>query len=202
LVCHFWGFVNMLTFIDLRPDDPLLLTLLEHAYPSALTSSYIARLTSARTIFAPLIRHNRPVPETRFCSNFSPSTVAPSTSESTWRLTPARAWLREFQLHAEKQLMPAVENQCANLNGSTEFDSREWQLLCRSNRRLSNQRNMRLSKSHAVGGFRQRNSKKGSYFGSAGTRWGACSRTSLGKSDQIKSDQIRRSTSCLRAEER
>ena len=115
----------MLTFIDLRPDYPLLLTLPEPAYPSALTWSYIARLNSVRTILAPLIRHNRPVPDTRFCPNLIPSTCAPSTSESTWGLTPARAWLLEFQLHADTQLMPAVENQRANLSGSTEFDYRE-----------------------------------------------------------------------------
>jgi hypothetical protein len=196
LVCHFGGVVNMLMFIDLRPDYPLLLTLLESAYPSAPTWSYIARLSSARTILASLIRHNRPVPDTRFYANFSPSTFAPSASESTWGLTPARAWLREFQLHADKQLMPAVEKQCANLSRSTEFDYREWATSVSV-----------ASAEYAVVGaiccwrLSAAEFEEGIVFRLCGHSVACLFADSLGKSDQIKSDQIRRSTSCLRAEE-
>jgi hypothetical protein len=118
----------MPAFIDLRADYPLILTLLAPAYPRALTWSYIARLASARTIAAPLFRHSQPVPVktyTSFCSKFCSSACASSACESTWRLTPAHALLREFQPYADEKLMPVVEYQCANPRGSTEFDFRE-----------------------------------------------------------------------------
>ena len=138
----------MPTFNGLRADYPLILTLSEPAYPCALTWSYIARRTSPRAIPVPLSRHNQPVPVRiliRFCSNFCPSACAPSASESAWQLMPAHASLREFQPHAGEPLMPAVECQCANLLGNTEFDFRE------SAASLSpHQRNVRSPKSHAV----------------------------------------------------
>lgn len=125
MVCRFWGFVNMPTFIDLRADYPLILTLLAPAYTCALTWFYIARRISPHAIAIPLIRHNQPVPvkiSTNFRSNFSSSACAPSASESPWGLTLARASFREFQLHSAEQLKSAVERKCANFRGSTEFD--------------------------------------------------------------------------------
>ena len=118
----------MPTFIELRPDYPLILTLLEHAYRCALTWFYIAGFTWARTIPFPLIRQNYPVtvslctgPSPNFCSSAS----TPSASKSTWRLTPAHAWLRELQSHADAQALSPAGYTCATLRGSSEFDFRE-----------------------------------------------------------------------------
>jgi hypothetical protein len=118
----------MACLINLRSDYPLILTLPAPAYRRDLTSSYIDRRTSPRTIPVPLSRHNQRAPVRifiRFCSHFCPFACAVSASDSTWRITPAPACLREFQLHADEQLMPTVEHQCANLLGNAEFDFRE-----------------------------------------------------------------------------
>jgi len=115
----------MPTFIELRADYPLILTLLEHAFPCALTWFYIAGFTSARTIPLPMIRQNRPVPVSLYTgpsANVCSSACAPSASESTWRLTPAHASLRELQSYVDEQLMSPTEYHCATLRGSSEFD--------------------------------------------------------------------------------
>lgn len=115
----------MPTFIELRADYPLILTLLEHAYRCALTWFYIAGFTSARTILFPLIRQNYRVPGSLYIgpsANFGSSACAPSASESTWRLTPAHASLREFQSHVDEQLTSPVECRCATPHGSDDFD--------------------------------------------------------------------------------
>jgi hypothetical protein len=118
----------MPTFIELRPDYPLILTLLEHAYPWARTWFYIAGFTSARTIPFPLIRQNYPVPVS-LCTgpgaNFCSSACAPSASESTWRLTQAHASLRDLQSHVDEELMSPAKYHCATPGGSSEFDFRE-----------------------------------------------------------------------------
>jgi len=194
LVCRFWGVVNMSPFIDLRSDYPLILTLFEPAYPCAPTWSYTARPISARRISVPLTRGNHPAPgriDIRFQSNYCSPERAPSARESAWALTPAPASVREIQLHADKQLMSPVENHRANLRGSTEFDSRE-----------STASSSAKSAAFAVVevtcccGFHRRNSTKGSYYGS-----GALGGARLFAETLVKSDQIRRSTSCLKAEE-
>jgi hypothetical protein len=184
----------MPTFTDLRADYPLILTLSEPAYPCALTWFYIARLTSVRTIPVVLIRRNHPVPVktyTSFCSNFCSSACAPSASESTWRLTPSHASLREFQPHADEHLVPPIESQCANLRGSTEFDFRESAVSCRPN-----QRNVRSSKSHAVARLSQ-----AEFDGRSVLRFCRHSVACLFTDSLDKADQVRRSTSCLEAEE-
>jgi hypothetical protein len=118
----------MPTFIELRPDYPLILTLLEHAYPWARTWFYIAGFTSARTIPFPLIRQNYPVPVS-LCTgpgaNFCSSACAPSASESTWRLTQAHASLRDLQSHVDEELMSPAKYHCATPGGSSKFDFRE-----------------------------------------------------------------------------
>lgn len=128
MVCLFRGFGNMPTFLELRPDYPLILTLQEHIYPWALTWFYIAGFTSARTIPFPLIRQTYPGPVglcTGAGANFCSSSCAPSASESTWRLTPAHASLRDLQSHIDEQLMSPAKYHCATPGGSSEFDFRE-----------------------------------------------------------------------------
>ena len=118
----------MARFINLRSDYPLILTLSAPAYRHDLRSSYIDRRTSPRTIPVPLSRHNQRAPVRifmGFCFNFRPFACAVAACDSTWRITRAPACLCEFQLHADEQLMPTSEHQCANLLGSAEFDCRE-----------------------------------------------------------------------------
>jgi hypothetical protein len=118
----------MPTFIELRADYPLILTLLEHASHCALTWFYIAGFTSARMIPFPLIRQNCPVPVSLYTvpsANFCSSASAPTASGSTWGLTLAHASLRQLQSHIDEQLMPPAEYHRATLRSSTEFDFRE-----------------------------------------------------------------------------
>jgi hypothetical protein len=173
----------------LRADYPLILPLFEPAYPCALTWSYIARPISARTLSVSLTRDNHPAPgriDIRFHSNYCSPERAPSARESTWALTPAPASVREIQLHADKQLMPSVENQCANRRGSTEFDSREIDSffvgqisgICRC-------------RSHMVlRGCHMRKSTAGAHFGSVVTFQRASSGARLGQVRSIKEDHI------------
>jgi hypothetical protein len=118
----------MPTFIESRPDYPPIWTLLKHAYPLALTWFYIAGFTSARTSAFPLIRQHYPVPVS-LCigpgANFCSSACAPSASESTRRLTPAHASLRDLQFHVHEQLISPAKYHCATPGGSSKFDFRE-----------------------------------------------------------------------------
>jgi hypothetical protein len=184
----------MACLINLRSDYPLILTLSAPAYRRDLTSSYIDRRTSPRTIPAPLSRHNQRAPVRvfiRFCSNFRPFACAVSACDSDWRITPARACLRESQLHADKQLMPTIEHQCANLLRSAELDFRE------SAASLSAKSpNVRLSKSQA--GARL---SPAEFEERIALRFCGHSVAFLSAHSLDKSDQIRRSTSCLKAEE-
>jgi hypothetical protein len=194
LVCPFWGGINMACLTNLGSDYPLLLTLLAPAYPCALTWSYIAGRTSPRAIPIALSRHNQPAPARifiRFCSNFCPSACALSASESTWRLTPAPACLREFQPHADEQLMPAVEHQCATLLGRAEL-------------RFSRVGSFFVGQ---IGGLRGwRGHSRCAAFTSETRRKDVLrfcghSVACLSADSLDKSDQTRRSTSCLKAEE-
>src|SRR6202044_567542 len=180
----------MPTFIELRADYPLILTLLEHAFSCALTWFYIAGFTSARTIPFPMIRQNRPVPVSLYTgpsANACSSACAPSASESTWRLTPAHASLRELQSYVDEQLMSPAEYHCATLRGSSEFDFRGSgaSLLAKSAESA-------VVAAAAVARLSQAESEERSVLGFAGTRLRACSRT-LG-ANQVK---LRRKTSCL-----
>jgi hypothetical protein len=184
----------MPTFIELRADYPLILTLLEHAYHCALTWFYIAGFTSARMIPFPLIRRNCPVPVSLYTvpsANFCSSASAPSASESNWRLTLAHASLRELQSHVDEQLMAPLSTTAQLCAAAVNSISASRQLLCR----LS-QQNLRLSQSHAVARLSQAESEERSLLGSPGNRLRACSRT-VG-ANQVK---LRRKTSCLKAEE-
>jgi hypothetical protein len=181
-------------FIELRADYPLILTLLEHAYPCALTSFYVAGFISARTIPFLLIRQNYPVPVSLYTgpsANFCSSSCAPSESESTRRLTPAHASLRERQSHVNEQLRfpaDASAQLCAAAVNSTSASRQlSWWL---------NQQDVRLSQSHAVARLSQAESEERGVLGSAGTRLRACSQT-VG-ANQVK---LRRKTSCLKVEE-
>jgi len=134
-------------FSDLRSDYPLNLTLLERPYARALKQSYRAGLPSARGIPVPLIgstwwflsrllldrafdaqhypgtngRHCHSVgprictPRTNFCSPGR----APSTSESTCRLTQVRALVRAFRLNIDEQLAQLIEHLCASPRGTS-----------------------------------------------------------------------------------
>jgi hypothetical protein len=184
----------MPTFIELRADYPLILTLLEHAFPCALTWFYIAGFTSARTIPFPMIRQNRPVPVSLYTgpsANVCSSACAPSASESTWRLTPAHASLRKRQSHVNEQLILPADTTAQLCVAAVNSISAGQQLLC-----WLNQQSLRLSQSHAVARLSQAESEERSVLGLAGTRLRACSRT-LG-ANQVK---LRRKTSCLKAEE-
>jgi hypothetical protein len=194
LVCPFWGAINMACLTNLRSDYPLLLTLLALAYPCALTWSYIARRISPRAIPVPLSQHNQPAPVRifiRFCSNFCLSACALTASESTWRLTPATACPCEFQPHADEQLMPTVEHQCANLLGSSELDFRESAASL-----AAKSAHLRLSKSYAVVWLAQAEFDERMVL-----RFCGHSVARLFADSLVKSAQIRRSTSCLKAEE-
>jgi hypothetical protein len=184
----------MACLINLRSDYPLLLTLSAPAYRCDPTSSYIDRRTSPRTIPVPLSRHNQWAPVRifiRLCSNFCLLACAVSAYASTWRITPAPACLREFQLHADEQLVPTVEHQCANLRGSAEFDFRE------SAASLSAKSpNVRLSMSQAGARLSPAEFEERIALRFCGHTVAFLSAHSLDKSDQI-----RRSTSCLKAEE-
>jgi hypothetical protein len=149
-------------FIELRADYPLILTLLEHAYPCALTWFYVAGFISARTIPFLLIRQSYPVPVSLYTgpsANFGSSACAPSASESTWRLTPAHASLRERQSHLNEQLMFPADTTAQLCAAAANSISARRQLLC-----WLSQQDLRLSQSHAVvRGFRKRNPKKGAF---------------------------------------
>lgn len=138
----------MPAFSYLCSDYPLNLTLLERPYAGALKQSYRAGLTSARGIPVPLIgskwwflarllldrafdaqhypgtngRHCHSV-GTRICTrprtNFCSSARAPSTSESTCRLTRVRALVRAFRLNIDEQLAHLIEHLCASPRGNS-----------------------------------------------------------------------------------
>ena len=144
--------------------------------------------------------------EPRICTgsrtNFCSSACAPSASESTCGLTQVRASVREFQRHIDEQRTPPVEHRRAHLRGYTELDFRELaasllspksaacvvvavHMLSTSGRHLP----ITTVLCPAV---QMRNSTQGVHFGSALS--GVPVRGQQGKSDQLKSDQLRRST--------
>jgi len=135
-------------FSELRSDYPLNLILLERPYAGALKQSYRAGLTSARGIPVPLFGSNLwflprllldrafdaqhyPGTNGRHChsaglrictgprTNFCSSARAPSTSESTCRLTQVRALVRSFRLNIDEQLAHLIEHLCASPRGNS-----------------------------------------------------------------------------------
>jgi hypothetical protein len=197
LVCPFWGFVNVPPFIALRSDYPLVLTLLGHLYACALTWSYIAELPSVRTIPIPLLRHNHLVPVSIYtgsCANSCSSACAPSASESTWGLTPARASVREFQLHIDERRTPPVEHGRAHLPGNTELDSRELAasllspksaacVVVEAHMLSTSGRHLPIT-TVLCPAFQMRNSTEGVHFGLSLS--GVAVRGQQGKSDQLR----------------
>jgi hypothetical protein len=218
-------------FSDLRSDYPLNLTLLERLYAGALKQSYRVGLISARGISVPLIGsmwwflsrllldrafdaqhysgtygcHGHSV-EPRICTgsrtNFCSSACAPSTSESTCRLTQVRASVREFRLHIDEQRTPPVEHQRAHLRGYTELDSRELAASLLSPKSAAGVvvavRMLSTSGRHSpittvlCPAFQMRTRRKDCTSGLSLS--GVPVRGQQGKSDQLKSDQLRRST--------
>jgi hypothetical protein len=151
----------MPTFIELGADYPLVLTLLEPAYPCALTWFDIAGFTSARAISSPLIRQNEPVPVSLYSgpsANFCSSARAPSASEFAWRLTPAHASLRERQSHVDEQLIFSADTTAQVCAAAVNSISASQQLLvgqisgmfgCRTRMRLRAFRKRNPKKEHS-----------------------------------------------------
>jgi hypothetical protein len=203
---------------DLRSDYPLNLTLLERPNADALKQPYRAGLTSGREIPVLLIGstwwflsrllvdrafdaqhysgtnglHCHSVePRIRAGSrtNFCSSACAPSASKSTRSRVPASI---------DEQRTPPVEH----LRGNTELDSRELAASLLSPKSaawvvvavhmLSTSGRHSPITTVLCPGFQMRDSTQGVHFGSV-TFWRACSWIT-GKSDQLKSDQLRRST--------
>jgi hypothetical protein len=135
-------------------------------------------------------------------ANFCSSACAPSASESTCGLTQVRASVREFQLHIDEQRTPPVEHRRAHPRGYTELDSRELAASLLSPKlaacvvvavhMLSTSGRHSPITTVLCPTFEMRNSMEGVHFGSVTFRR-ACSWTT-GKSDQLKSHQLRRST--------
>ena len=142
-------------------------------------------------------------------TNFCSSACAPSASKSMRRLTQVRASVREFQLHIDEQRRPPVEHRRGHLRSNTELDSRELAASLLSPKSagcvvvavhmLSTSGRHSPITTVLCPAFQMRHSTQGVHFASV-TFWRACSWIT-GKSDQLKSDQLRRSTGCLKAEE-
>jgi hypothetical protein len=129
---------------------------------------------------------------------------APSASESTCGLTQVRASLREFRRHIDAQRPRLVEHRHAHLRGNAEFVSRELAARSLSPRSAAcvvvavhmlsaSGRHSPITKVPCPA-FQMRNSTEGVDFGSV-----TISRAYSWIAG--KSDQPRRSTLCLKAEE-
>jgi hypothetical protein len=144
--------------------------------------------------------------EPRICTgsrtNFCSSACAPSASESTCGLTQVRASVREFQLHIDEQRTPPVERRRAHLGGNTELDSRELAASLLSPKSaacvvvavhmLSTSGRHSPITTVLCPACQMRNSTEGVHWGLSLS--GVPVRGQQGKSDQLKSDQLRRST--------
>jgi hypothetical protein len=144
--------------------------------------------------------------EPRICTGFRTSfcspACAPSASESTCGLTQVRASVREFQLHIDEQPMPPVEHRRAHLRGYSELDSCELaaSLLSPTSaaRVVVAVHMLSTSGRHSpittvlVQRFKCRTRRKECTSGLSIS--GVPVRRQQGKSDQVKSDQLRRST--------
>jgi hypothetical protein len=218
-------------FSDLRSDYPLYLTLLERRYAGALKQSCRAGLTSARGIPVPLIgsnlwflprlladrafdaqhypgtngRHYHSV-EPTICTgsrtDFCSSARAPSTSESTCRLTHVRALVRAFRLNIDEQLAHLIEHWCASPRGNSGPYSYALTLsLLWPNSALYAVAAVHLlstsgrpSPITTVPVRRFKCGTRGKECTSGLSLSGVPVRGQQGKSDQLKLDQLRRST--------
>jgi hypothetical protein len=157
----------MWTFTDLHADYPLILALLEPAYPRALTWFYLARLASACTIAVPPFRHNQLVSVWIYTRlpNFGPSSCASSIANScVASRVPASCRRAVGACRRTSVRKPCV----AALHSTPAVGSFfVGQIGGPSGRR----------RPMLFRGFHKRNSKEGSYFGFAGPRRRTCSWT-------------------------
>ncbi len=138
---------------------------------------------------------------TRSRTNFCSFACAPSASESTCGLTHVRALVRAFRLNIDDQLAHLVEHSCASPRGNTELDSRELAaslLSPKSAACVVAEVHMRFTSGPHLPitrvlcpAFQMRDSTEGVHFRSVHF-WRPV--RGQGKSDQLKSDQLRRST--------
>ena len=158
----------MPTFIELRPDYPLILTLLEHAYRCALTWFYIAGFTWARTIPFPLIRQNYPVTVSLCTGPALTSALPQAPHRQANPLGDLRRHMRGFassSLMQTRKRCPPLDTPAQLCAAAVNSISTSRQLLCRLN-----QQSLRLSQSHAVARLSQSESEERSVLGSAGNR--------------------------------
>jgi hypothetical protein len=135
-------------------------------------------------------------------TNFCSSACAPSASKSTRRLPQVCGSVREFQLHIDEQQTPSVKHPRAYVRGNTELDSRELAASLLSPKPAAcvvvAVHMLSISGRHSpittvlCPAFQMRDSTQGVDFESV-TLWRACSWIT-DKSEQLKSDQLRRST--------
>jgi len=134
--------------IDLRSDYPLNLTLLGRAYSSGLKQCCRSRLTPARAIppigsgrfisrflvddafdnqdySRTIDRPNDPAEIGVYagcCTHLCSSTCGRSASESAYGLTQVRLSDRKSQLHSDEHLTTSLERLCSSLHGNTEVN--------------------------------------------------------------------------------
>jgi hypothetical protein len=135
-------------------------------------------------------------------TNFCSSACAPSTSESTCGLTHVRALVREFRLNIDEQFAHLVEHWCASARGNSEPYSYALTLSLLSPKSalyavvavhmLSTSGRHSPINTVLCPGFQMRTSTEGVHFASVSV-WRAV-RGQQCQSDQLKSDQLRRTT--------
>src|SRR5208282_2246061 len=201
----------MLPVNDLGSDSPLYFSLLEHpcAHDSACINSPVVTfaLWFRAQSRCPQTNH-RPCAsvETRTCTN--PSTeycsakCSPLASESPREWIQIRHSVRRFQLHPDRQLANRTAYRRANLRGNAGLDSRELAASLLSPKSaacvLVEVHMLSTSGRHSsittvlCPAFQMRNVTEG--VPSDLSLSGVTVRGQQGKSDQLKSDQLRRST--------
>jgi hypothetical protein len=201
----------MLPINDLGSDSPLYFSLLEHPCAHDLAGINSRVVTSALWFRAqsrcPETNHQPCASvETRTCTN--PSTeycsakCSPLASESPREWIRIRHSVRRFQLHLDRQLAHRTAHRRANLRGNAGLDSRELAASLFSPKSaacvvvavhmLSTSGRHSPITTVLCPVFQMRNSTQRVHFGSV-TFWRAV-RGQQGNSDQLKSDQLRRST--------
>src|SRR5271168_500956 len=201
----------MLPVNDLGSDSPLYFSLLEHPCDNALKRIHSPVVTLALWFRAqsryPQTNH-RPCAsvETRTCTNSSmeycSAKCSPLPSESPREWIQIRQSVPRFQLHPDRQLVNRTAHRRANLRGNAGLDSRELAASLLSPKSaacvvvavhmLSTWERHSPITTVLCPAFQMRNSTQRVHFGSV-TFWRAV-RGQQGKSDQLKSDQLRRST--------
>jgi len=201
----------MLSVNDLVSDSPLYFSLLEHPRAHDL-----ARINSPVVTLALWFRaqsrcpqtNHRPCAsvETRTCTN--PSTeycsakCSPLASESPLEWIRIRQSIGQFQLHPDRQLTNRAAHRRANLRGNAGLDPRELAASLLSPKStacvLGEVHTLSTSGRHSsittvlCPAFQMRDSTEGVHSGLLLS--GVPVRGQQGKSDQLNSDQLRRST--------